>query len=110
MYRYLLNRAERPNLSKIERLFLMEYAEASKKPGFKGGISRTLKRDKKRPPINRFQIVRRQRAPIHAHVDSRGVWQLPEEEDSENIVCVTICGGQKYDPAFQEQHHQLGAI
>jgi len=110
VYQYLLKRAERPSLSKIERLFLTEYAEARKKPGFKGGISRTLKRDKKRPPINRFKIVRRQKTPIHVHVDSRGVWQLPEEENSESLVCVTIRGGQKYDPAFQEQHHQLGAI
>ena len=90
VYQYLLKRAERPSLSQIERLFLTEYAEARKKPGFKGGISRTLKRDKKRPPINRFKIVHRQKTPIHTNVDSHGVWQLPSEADSEKLIQVSI--------------------
>ena len=59
-------------------------------PGFKGGISRTLKRDKKRPPTNRFKIVCRQKKPVHSDVDSHGVWQLPPEADSEKMIQVSI--------------------
>ena len=73
VYRYLLRRAEKAALTNTERAFLTEYEKAMEQPGFKGGISRTLKRDKKRPPINRFKIVRRKKKPIHTNVDSHGV-------------------------------------
>ena len=89
-YRYLMRRAERSVLTNTERAFLTEYEKAMEQPGFKGGISRTLKRDKKRPPINRFKIVRRQKKPVHSDVDSHGVWQLPPEADSEKMIQVSI--------------------
>ncbi len=89
-YRYLMRRAERSVLTNTERAFLTEYEKAMEQPGFKGGISRTLKRDKKRPPINRFKIVRRQKKPVHSDVDSHGVWQLPSEADSEKMIQVSI--------------------
>ena len=73
VYRYLLRRAEKAALTNTERAFLTEYEKAMEQPGFKGGISRTLKRDKKRSPINRFKIVRRKKKPIHTNVDSHGV-------------------------------------
>ena len=73
VYRYMLRRAEKAALTNTERAFLTEYEKAMEQPGFKGGISRTLKRDKKRPPINRFKIVRRKKKPIHTNVDSHGV-------------------------------------
>ena len=90
VYRYLLRRAEKAALTNTERAFLTEYEKAMEQPGFKGGISRTLKRDKKRPPINRFKIVRRKKKPIHTNVDSHGVWQLPSEADSEKMIQVSI--------------------
>lgn len=90
VYHYLLRRAERSVLTNTERAFLAEYEKAMEQPGFKGGISRTLKRDKKRPPINRFKIVRRKKKPIHTNVDSHGVWQLPSEADSEKMIQVSI--------------------
>ena len=90
VYRYLLRRAEKAALTNTERAFLTEYEKAMEQPGFKGGISRTLKRDKKRPPINRFKIVRRKKKPIHTNVDSHGVWQLPSEADSEKLIQVSI--------------------
>ena len=90
VYRYLMRRAERSVLTNTERAFLAEYGKAMEQPGFKGGISRTLKRDKKRPPINRFKIVRRKKKPIHTNVDSHGVWQLPSEADSEKMIQVSI--------------------
>ena len=90
VYHYLLRRAEKAALTNTERAFLTEYEKAMKQPGFKGGISRTLKRDKKRPPINRFKIVHRQKTPIHTNVDSHGVWQLPSEADSEKLIQVSI--------------------
>ena len=90
VFHYLLKRAERAALTNTERAFLAEYEKAMEQPGFKGGISRTLKRDKKRPPINRFKIVRRKKKPIHTNVDSHGVWQLPSEADSEKMIQVSI--------------------
>ena len=90
VYRYLLKRAERTTLTNTEREFLAEYAEAMEQPGFSGGISRTLKRDKKKPSINGIKMQRKKPKPHRADVDSRGVWQLPKEADSENLVCVTI--------------------
>ena len=90
IYRYLLKRAERTTLTNTERTFLTEYAEAMAQPGFSGGISRTLKRDKKKPSINGIKMQRKKPKLHRADVDSRGVWQLPEEEDSESLVRVTI--------------------
>ena len=90
VYHYLLRRAEKAALTNTERAFLTEYEKAMEQPGFKGGISRTLKRDKKRPPINRFKIVRRQKKPVHSDVDGHGVWQLPPEADSEKMIQVSI--------------------
>ena len=90
VFHYLLKRAERAALTNTERAFLAEYEKAMEQPGFKGGISRTLKRDKKRPPINRFKIVRRQKKPVYSDVDSHGVWQLPPEADSEKMIQVSI--------------------
>ena len=90
VFHYLLKRAERAALTNTERAFLAEYEKAMEQPGFKGGISRTLKRDKKRPPINRFKIVRRQKRPVYSDVDRHGVWQLPPEADSEKMIQVSI--------------------
>ena len=90
VYRYLLRRAEKAALTNTERAFLTEYEKAMEQPGFKGGISRTLKRDKKRPPTNRFKIVCRQKKPVHSDVDSHGVWQLPSEADSEKMIQVSM--------------------
>ena len=90
MYRYLLKRAERTSLTNTEREFLAEYAEAMAQPGFSGGISRTLKRDKKKPSINGIKMQRKKPKPHRVDVGGRGVWQLPEEADSESLVCVRI--------------------
>ena len=90
IYRYLLIRAEQTNLTNTERAFLVEYAKAMAHPGFSGGISRTLKRDKKKPSINGIKMQRKKPKPHRVDVDSRGVWQLPEEADSESLVRVTI--------------------
>lgn len=89
-YSYLLKRSERASLTNTERAFLAEYAKAMEQPGFSGGISRTLKRDKKKPSLNGIKMQRKKSKPHRVDVDSRGVWQLPEEADSENLVCVTI--------------------
>ena len=90
VYHYLLRRAERAALTNTERAFLAEYGRAMKQPGFKGGISRTLKRDKKKPAINGIKMQRKKPKPHREDVDNRGVWQLTPEADSESLVCVTI--------------------
>ena len=90
VYHYLLRRAERAVLTNTERAFLTEYEKAMKQPGFKGGISRTLKRDKKKPAINGIKMQRKKPTLHREDVDNRGVWQLTPEADSESLVCVTI--------------------
>ena len=90
VYRYLLKRAERISLTNTERAFLAEYAEAMEQPGFSGGISRTLKRDKKKPSINGIKMQRKKPKQHRKDMDSRGVWQLQGEADSEGLVRVTI--------------------
>ena len=89
-YRYLLKRSERTSLTNTERAFLAEYAEAMAQPGFSGRISRTLKRDKKKPSLNGIKMQRKKLKPRRVDVDSRGVWQLPPEADSESLVCVCV--------------------
>ena len=86
VYHYLLRRAERAALTNTERAFLAEYGRA----GFKGGISRTLKRDKKKPAINGIKMQRKKPTLHREDVYNRGVWQLTPEADSESLVCVTI--------------------
>ena len=90
VFHYLLKRAERAALTNTERAFLTEYEKAMEQPGFKGGISRTLKRDKKKPAINGIKMQRKKPKPHREDVDNRGVWQLSPEADSESLVCVTI--------------------
>ena len=90
VYHYLLRRAERAALTNTERAFLAEYGRAMKQPGFKGGISRTLKRDKKKPAINGIKMQRKKPTLHREDVYNRGVWQLTPEADSESLVCVTI--------------------
>ena len=90
VYRYMLRRAEKAALTNTERAFLTEYEKAMEQPGFKGGISRTLKRDKKKPAINGIKMQRKKPKPHREDVDNRGVWQLTPEADSESLVCVTI--------------------
>lgn len=90
VYRYLLKRAERISLTNTEREFLAEYAKAMEQPGFSGGISRTLKRDKTKPSNNVIKMQRKKPKQSRKDVDGRGIWQLPEEADSESLVCVSV--------------------